>query len=649
MAEQRFSPGQLMTPSEALRCVESLGDSQEFALVQQSVGGRIPAGLFHRATVPDPESMIRGIEAGFDGMFRSGFYRILRTEGSTTYVVECRVYGFRFHADIAEAPDGRGGSDRLIDRLQDLKTRFLGWLRDDRAFFVYHSTLPTDHEPETAFRLLSAIRRHGRGRLLFVSSRLPLLSRGVVVAADGLFLARPASEGADPAAAAANWGTLVRAAVELSASPGVLPLLLNRQLVVEHVVLDAYAPIPFPLSTNRPGRENVFSARTFKGPFVRVATAGCGPADKAVIETKDPGRAEGAVTRADRFEEAPAGPAVPAGPELAAPAVATLALGHEALGYLYNNGGLNNQKLTLLGLFMAAKEQGRPIRLPDLFLHSQETYKADVASRARGMTPPLRAHVALGQFYDLGAMRAFAKSEGIGLVDSPADGEVGGWTYFHKGADDLYKIGPAGSPFTRGFFNALKARIAHSDAHRAIARGMAHRGISVVLQCRVEQDWMTHIGKALPTSPRTPDQVPGLVDILGKVRRTLAAETRPGVYLVNDEAGLPIPKTQLRQEIASRFGFQVYWKSDFVPDILTRYISLQLSMLDFEIAVDAPIFVGTTTSTFSNMAAYERFARTGRPAQHRYIYNGTGENLEIRIDNGVSSGPVGATRGSWAS
>ena len=67
---------------------------------------------------------------------------------------------------------------------------------------------------------------------------------------------------------------------------------------------------------------------------------------------------------------------------------------------------------------------------------------------------------------------------------------------------------------------------------------------------------------------------------------------------------------------------------------LAALSTLETSILDFEVALQAPIFVGLSRSTFSNMVSFEALCRTRKPAPHHYIYNFPGDQLGRRCDNG---------------
>ena len=69
---------------------------------------------------------------------------------------------------------------------------------------------------------------------------------------------------------------------------------------------------------------------------------------------------------------------------------------------------------------------------------------------------------------------------------------------------------------------------------------------------------------------------------------------------------------EIKATIKNDFDIELFWKSDFLSEQETRQLSLlDLSLFDFEMAITARMFVGTTRSTFSNMVALEKYARTG--------------------------------------
>ncbi len=90
------------------------------------------------------------------------------------------------------------------------------------------------------------------------------------------------------------------------------------------------------------------------------------------------------------------------------------------LGYTFNRGGLNNQKLALFGLFLRAFREGpRRIVLPDLILFDQVTFN--------------HVRVPISDGFRLEELRAFAARNEIEILDHAPCGDRGAWDYFHYG------------------------------------------------------------------------------------------------------------------------------------------------------------------------------------------------------------------------
>jgi hypothetical protein len=307
------------------------------------------------------------------------------------------------------------------------------------------------------------------------------------------------------------------------------------------------------------------------------------------------------------------------------------ALPADTLGYAYNGGGLNNQKLALLGLCLKAWRDGpRRLILPDLLQFDIVTFKHRPVPMAGAL--------------EVEALREFLAQEGIEVLAEPPRGDQGAWWYFHHGNNHLAAAMLAGEldadSFPCRFFRALKSVIGASDLFRRLADAVfGARGIGLVAQLRIEEDWGRHSRHFLSgVLGDAEDYAPSFRDIMAKLVRTLP-ETR-AIYVVSDEAALPVPKDEIRAAVRDDFGIELCWKSDILPaEALGALSLLELSMLDFEMALAAQSFVGMSRSTFSNMAAFERFARTRAPVRDHYIYNLPGPALARRHDNGAFSAP----------
>jgi hypothetical protein len=166
-------------------------------------------------------------------------------------------------------------------------------------------------------------------------------------------------------------------------------------------------------------------------------------------------------------------------------------------------------------------------------------------------------------------------------------------------------------------------------------------GAKTVLQLRIENDWIT-AAESLRHKPDAfvDDYDLGYLEILTKLRGSLADMGDSPVYVVCDEANLPVPKGKIRQDAADIFGVDLIWKSDILwAEELADLSILDKSLIDFEMTVTAPVFVGFSRSTFANLATMESFCRNGVSPAH-YIYNQSGPRLARRHDFGTQVNPA---------
>ena len=307
-------------------------------------------------------------------------------------------------------------------------------------------------------------------------------------------------------------------------------------------------------------------------------------------------------------------------------------LPEDTLGYSYYRGGLNNQKLALFGLFLKAFREGpQRIVLPNFLLFDQVSNN--------------HIPIKFDQMWRSRPLRDFAGRHGIEIVDIPPRGTQGGYYFFyatnfiaHSALMD--KLAP--DSFACEFLRSLVPNIQGSDLlHRVTDAAFAQRAIRVVVQLRIENDWawmMEHILR--PTVGDAEDNAPSFKAIVAKICTTLP-DSPASLYVACDEAGLPLAKDEIRRVVKREFNIDLFWKSDFLSEEdLSKHSVLDLSTLDFEIAVAADSFIGLSRSTFSNMVALEKYARSRQPVKGHYVYNVIGPQLALRRDNGGFSSPT---------
>ena len=307
-----------------------------------------------------------------------------------------------------------------------------------------------------------------------------------------------------------------------------------------------------------------------------------------------------------------------------------------ALSYAYNGGGVSNQKLALLGLFLKSFREG-PLRvvLPDFVIFDQVRFNYP--------------RVAVKTVFEDGPLHDFATRHGIEVLDIPPRGDEGGWDYFHCGRDYLpyallkSELGVDSIPCD--FFRSLVPVIRNSRVLQHLAGEVfGRKRVRTVAALRIESDWATHAALRLATTVGEPeDYNPSFRDILGKIKNTLS-DLESEIYVVCDEAALPVSKDEIRSVVKADLGIDLCWKSDLVsPDVLQALSILDRSLLDFEMAIAGERFVGLSRSTFSNLVSFEKYARTRSSVTTDYVYNLRGPRLGLRTDNGAFCEPALAT------
>jgi hypothetical protein len=311
---------------------------------------------------------------------------------------------------------------------------------------------------------------------------------------------------------------------------------------------------------------------------------------------------------------------------------------NDPLGYYFNQGGLNNQRFALLGLFLRAHKENKALVLP--------------AMANKNLVSKTETPVPLHEVFDLLPLVRLAEKYDIAvIVDNPASLPIGGWEYFNYAAGRQAhralhprEVNPD-SELVMDFMNSLiPAQNLQSVIGRLKDRLFGELGIQTVAQFRIEVDWMVHAAGALKASVKTPeDYAIGFERITEKIARSLPQERN--ILVVCDEKAAPHSKDEMRQVCLDRFQVNLFWKSDFLTaDDETSLNSLQRSIIDFELAVASKHFVGLTRSTFSNLVTFHKYAKAGtKTVTTDYIYNNNNDELSLRTDNGGHVTPANAT------
>lgn len=294
----------------------------------------------------------------------------------------------------------------------------------------------------------------------------------------------------------------------------------------------------------------------------------------------------------------------------------------DVLGYFYNHGGLNNQKMALVALLLQAIRERKAVNLP--YIHN------------RDQTTTEEYLVRIEDVFDIGRILAFGQRHGLTILNECPGGVRGGWDYF-KGFSELPGLidGPSAMATLREAMRCLRPCVVETPEFHRLA-GMVGKLCpgGTVVQLRIEKDWLFHCEQLRKIHPGMEGLDDGFPEILSRVRNTFPRLER--VYVVSDEKSMPVPKSDIRAFSLAVLDLDLIWKSDLLPEEYCDHLTpLELSMIDFEVAKRGSCFVGLRLSTFSNMLCFETFIETGAPVRGHYVYDVRGDKVIERLDNGL--------------
>jgi hypothetical protein len=305
------------------------------------------------------------------------------------------------------------------------------------------------------------------------------------------------------------------------------------------------------------------------------------------------------------------------------------------IGYPQLRLGLNNQKMALLGLVNTAFQSKRPMTLPYFVNFDPQGHN--------------HIDVAFSDIFSMSDFKKFAAGFGIEILDGEPLETTDGWASFQAGAHVIGQNAIHGAGgldgLTYQFFRHLKPRVTHTPLFEKLSNSVfAARAIEIVAQFRIERDWMEAANSIREKEPfATDDYAPDYLRIISKIVSSCPEPIRK-LYVVCDESNLPVSKAEMQITSLDRYGVELVFKTDILsPDELRHVSSLELSIIDFEMAVSAPIFVGFTRSTFSNLVSFETLCRRRSPSLTHYIYNVPGDRIASRCDSGAHVAVSAAT------
>jgi hypothetical protein len=307
-------------------------------------------------------------------------------------------------------------------------------------------------------------------------------------------------------------------------------------------------------------------------------------------------------------------------------------LGYNAVG----GGGISNQKMALLGLFIIAYETKAAISLPYIRVMDQVNKIYDA--------------IPIAQVFDEIRIREFAARWAIDVVDCAPEDLPHGYDRFFWRTVDVFENMPFSSrnetlsDLALDFLGSLRSRVGDSQLFRQLRKLVFHdREVLIAAQFRIERDWERHVVDNLRVKNLGPEDFLLSYDaIVGKIVSTFP--DLKSIYFICDEPACDVSKDVMRNVVHDRFGVDLIWKSDFLGDFDRNLLTpLHLSLLDFEMGMDALCFVGLSRSTFSNMITLQKHSILQQHIMAHFIYNKASPEIARRTDNGCCFDPTRAT------
>lgn len=314
-----------------------------------------------------------------------------------------------------------------------------------------------------------------------------------------------------------------------------------------------------------------------------------------------------------------------------------MTLGYNTVG----GGGISNQKMAFIGLFVKAFEQKRPLKIPNITMMDQINKRYENQS--------FDSIFYVHNFYKIAEKYDIEISQ-HDIENLPNGYDEYFWkTYsifenkiFVKPSEDTHI-----SHLVFDLLRAFSARVNFSSLSKTIiGEVFGRQQVRIAAQFRIELDWRDHCQGSLNNHISTPeDNYLEPHQIVKKILNVFP-ETRK-IYAICDEPALPDSKQNIKETILKDFEVELIFKSDILSSFDTLLLRpLHLSLLDFNVASIAPIFVGISRSTFSSMVSLENYARLKHNIGNHFIYNTTKNFISLRTDNGCHADAIQATLSS---
>lgn len=293
-------------------------------------------------------------------------------------------------------------------------------------------------------------------------------------------------------------------------------------------------------------------------------------------------------------------------------------------------GGLNNQRLALLGLVGQAYLEGAKVALPE---HLPDF--TPLPEHLRASTP----QIAFDEVFDLGHLRDGLAEHDI-LTEAPASEFLVARDCFGWGNAFLRQLTFADIPDGRivsDFLRHCRAAEPLRDLSRQALELLGDRP-PLALQLRIERDWQKYLART-PGLGEREESTTDARRIFAKIANAPELRDERRILACCDEDDLSQDRAELKRQAAG-FGLDLVFKSEIERDLDLPASRIQRSSIDFGICLLVDRYVGLTRSSFSNMACTLRALETAPRHPEHYVYNAPGDSVLRRWDRGLNIDPT---------
>jgi hypothetical protein len=297
---------------------------------------------------------------------------------------------------------------------------------------------------------------------------------------------------------------------------------------------------------------------------------------------------------------------------------------------MFLKAGINNQKIFALGVLNHSMASGVSPKLPDLC----------------NFVPPdgYREIFPFSSRFDVTNLKSEILQFGLHLDENTLDNSCPPpWDLFRNGAR---AIGRSYRQHGLLRFNTLEATFFSNISpifdgleNSALQSILYDNEIEICCQLRIEKDWVEYLNKKLGTRMQSgEDSSQDPIAVIKKIKNTFPIHSGK-IFVTCDEDNLPLSKSELKELVLRKTNIELVFKSDLLSSLFYSLDSIGRSLLDYELAISASMFVGNSRSSFANLLCYEKVIRTGCAVTGHYIYNMLGDKVIRRVDNGMFPEP----------